>query len=107
MKAFARVLVHCCVLLHLFGALQGRLFLAQNGIIYCKWSSRLTCNKFKPVCVQIGSGTALTCKHYKNECQYLIDQCLGKTEFGLNGMIVAFETNCAKIFAGNKGTCSS
>ncbi|KRF79494.1 uncharacterized protein Dvir_GJ26404 [Drosophila virilis] len=79
MKAFARVLVHCCVLLHLFGALQGRLFLAQNGIIYCKWSSRLTCNKFKPVCVQIGSGTALTCKHYKNECQYLIDQCLGKT----------------------------
>ncbi|XP_017966162.1 uncharacterized protein LOC108658017 [Drosophila navojoa] len=107
MQALQRLIVFSCVLLHLFGGIRAGLFLSRNGYIYCKWSSRGLCDKFGSRCVQYMDGTMNYCKHYKNECQFLIDQCLSRTEFGRQGAPVAFSPGCKNIGLNQMGVCGT
>ncbi|KAH8384807.1 hypothetical protein KR093_008770 [Drosophila rubida] len=81
MKPFAHLLVCFILLLNLIVGLHAGLFFVRNGVIYCKFSTRASCDKVTPLCVKITATAPATstCKYYKSECQYEIDRCLGKS----------------------------
>lgn len=92
MKSFARLLVICLIIFALIADYAGleaaKIFNRNgngngNGLIYCKWSTRKTCSKTSKFCVKLTVGTApnavITCKQYKNECAFMMDNCLQQT----------------------------
>ncbi|KAH8405876.1 hypothetical protein KR215_011025 [Drosophila sulfurigaster] len=79
MKSVAKLFVCLVVLLNLIVGLHAGLFFVRNGVIYCKLSTRRSCDKITPTCVKATIATVETCKYYKNECQFDIDKCLSKT----------------------------
>lgn len=86
MKSFGLLFVMCLVLLDLFGHLGGveaAFNRNGNGVLYCKWSTRKTCSKTSTYCVRLSvtanTVTTVTCKLYKNECKFRLDNCLQQT----------------------------
>ncbi|XP_017148858.1 uncharacterized protein LOC108159803 [Drosophila miranda] len=103
MKVFA-LLVCSLLVLSLSSPIEGRLFLTNRSSIFCVWSAKKSCSKTTPVCVVV-QATA-TCKYYRNECQYSIDNCLGKTVYGQTGVIDPTLARCVGVVPlGGTGTC--
>ncbi|XP_034478838.1 uncharacterized protein LOC117785061 [Drosophila innubila] len=111
MKTFTQLFVFGLLLLNLIVALQAGLLFTRNGVIYCKLSTRGSCDNISPFCVQIKTADAAAntnlCKNYKSECQYMIENCLGKTQYGRNGLPVAASVcTTATISVGLTGNCA-
>ncbi|XP_030081255.1 uncharacterized protein LOC111598038 [Drosophila hydei] len=107
MKTLTRLIICCCVLLQLLGSIQAGLFLSRNGYIYCKWANRRICDKFGAICVSYTDNAMSYCKNYKNECQFMIDNCLSKTEFGRQGTPVSFSPGCKNLGINQMGICGT
>lgn len=76
---FLSIIVYVFVMLSLVSKLEAR----QR--FYCLWSTKRACSRTTPTCLRLQSGigaqnsAVYTCKYYRNDCQYLLDNCKGST----------------------------
>ncbi|KAM8712011.1 hypothetical protein ACLKA7_012517 [Drosophila subpalustris] len=109
MKSFVHLFAFGFLLLNLIVALQAGLLIQRNGVVYCKLSTRRSCDKTTAYCVKITQAAnppPNTCKYYKNECKFLIDKCLSKTQYGREAApTVATDCTTANIPVGFTGNC--
>ncbi|KRJ99482.1 uncharacterized protein LOC26535649 [Drosophila yakuba] len=105
---FLALFVYAFVMLSLVSQLEAR----QR--FYCLWSTKRTCSKTTPRCIRLQTGVdsqsaaVYTCKYYQNDCQYLLDNCKGKTAYGQLGTSVNVLTYCItnNIAIGGTGDCT-
>ncbi|XP_020801114.1 uncharacterized protein LOC110178338 [Drosophila serrata] len=107
---FAALIISFVLIVVLTSQLEARLLLSNGNGFFCLWTSRKSCSKSSPRClrVQTDATPTYTCKYYRNECQYLLDNCKGATVFGQLGTSVDVSTYCVmnNIGIGSTGICT-
>ncbi|KAH8254302.1 hypothetical protein KR032_009445 [Drosophila birchii] len=77
---FAPLIISFVLLVVLTSQLEARLLLSNGNGFFCLWTSKRSCSKSSPRCIRVQTdATTYTCKYYRNECQYLLDNCKGAT----------------------------